>query len=41
VVTTPTRGSAILDLVITNIHSFYDIPTTIVPLGTSDHERVK
>jgi hypothetical protein len=32
VVTTPTRGSAILDLVITNIHSFYDIPTTIAPL---------
>ena len=28
VVTTPTRGSAILDLVISNIHSFYDIPTT-------------
>jgi hypothetical protein len=41
VVTTPIRGSAILDLVITNIHSFYDIPTIIVPLGTSDHKIVK
>ena len=35
VVTTPTRGSAILDLVISNIHSFYDIPTTIAPLGNT------
>lgn len=40
VVTTPIRGSAILDLVITNIHSFYDISTTIAPLGTSNHKIV-
>lgn len=41
VVTTPTRGSAILDLVITNIHSFYDIPSITAPLGTSDHKIVQ
>ena len=41
VVTTPTRGSAILDLVITYIHSFCDIPPTIAPLGTSNDKIVK
>ena len=33
----PTRGEAILDLVITNLDSFYCPPKVSAPLGSSDH----
>lgn len=35
-----TRGSAILDLIITNLHSHYRKPTILAPLGSSDHNCV-
>ena len=41
VVTEPTRGAAILDLVITNMQSFYNKPEIIAPIGTSDHNVIK
>ena len=36
----PTRGSAILDLVITNLQQFYKKPLIIAPVGTSDHSVI-
>ena len=36
----PTRGSAILDLVITNMQQFYQRPLILAPVGTSDHSVV-
>ena len=36
----PTRGSAILDLVITNLQQFYKKPLILAPVGTSDHSVV-
>ena len=36
----PTRGSAILDLVITNMQQFYKKPLILAPVGTSDHNVV-
>ena len=41
VVTVSTRGSTTLDLVITNIHPFYNTPTVLAPIATSDHKIVK
>ena len=36
VVHQPTRGSAILDLIVTNLHRMYEEPQMLAPLGTSD-----
>ena len=41
VVSKPTRGGAILVLIITNIHKFYEAPViTAPPLRSSDHSTV-
>ena len=37
VVDKPTRGAAILDLIITNLHHLYQSPQILAPLGSSDH----
>ncbi|XP_028402121.1 uncharacterized protein LOC114525113 [Dendronephthya gigantea] len=37
VVKTPTRGNAILDLILTNAHLFYERPISLAPIGFSDH----
>ena len=36
----PTRDSALLDLVITNMQQFYKKPLILAPVGTSDHNVV-
>ena len=36
----PTRGSAILDLVITNLQQFYKKSLILAPVGTSDHSVI-
>ncbi|XP_035663512.1 uncharacterized protein LOC118407196 [Branchiostoma floridae] len=35
-----TRADSVLDLIITNVHNQYQTPTTIAPLGASDHNCV-
>lgn len=35
-----TRGSAILDLIVTNLHGMYEDPDILAPLRTSDHNIV-
>ncbi len=40
VVDQPTRESAILDLILTNLHNLYDRPNILAPLGSSDHNIV-
>ena len=40
VVQQPTRDSAILDLIVTNMHNLYCSPTIHTPLGSSDHNVV-
>ena len=40
VVSKPTRGGAILVLIITNIHKFYEAPVITAPLRSSDHSTV-
>ena len=40
VVDKPTRGAAILDLIITNLHHLYQTPQILAPLGSSDHNIV-
>ncbi|XP_035668168.1 uncharacterized protein LOC118410520 [Branchiostoma floridae] len=40
IVKQPTRGSAILDVVITNLAQFYGEPQIIAPIGRSDHACV-
>ncbi|PFX17465.1 Angiopoietin-related protein 3 [Stylophora pistillata] len=40
IVKKPTRKNAILDLVLTNLHQFYDEPCTFPPFGLSDHHTV-
>ena len=40
VVQQPTRDSAILDLIVTNMHNLYCSPTIHAPLGSSDHNVV-
>ncbi len=37
IVTIPTRGNATLDLFITNLNQYYEIPSGLPPLGKSDH----
>jgi hypothetical protein len=36
----PTRGQNILDLVLTNVHKYYNQPETLPPIGSSDHNVV-
>ena len=36
----PTRGSAILDLIIANLSNLYEAPQVLAPLGSSDHNIV-
>ena len=33
----PTKGNAILGLIVTNLESFYNIPVVCSPMGRSDH----
>ena len=40
IVKTSTRGNALLDLIITDIHKFYEDPEVLPPLGLSDHRRI-
>ena len=40
VVKVPTRGTAILDLIITNQPNLYEPPQVLAPLGSSDHNIV-
>ena len=40
IVKKPTRKNAILDLVLTNLHKFYDTPQSFPPFGLSDHNTV-
>jgi hypothetical protein len=40
VVNKPTRETAILDLIITNLHQLYQCPHILAPLGSSDHNFV-
>jgi exonuclease III len=40
IVSKPTRGSNILDKVLTNMHNLYQVPTVYSPLGTADHSVV-
>ena len=40
VVKKPTRGTAILDLILSNAHSFYEEPKVLPPLGNSDHNII-
>ena len=40
VVKVPTRGTAILDLIITNQLNMYEPPQVLAPLGSSDHNIV-
>ena len=40
IVKKPTRKNAILDLVLTNLHHYYDDPCSFPPFGLSDHNTV-
>ena len=40
VVNKPTREDAILDLIITNVKNFYDVPSVSSPVGCSDHVTI-
>ena len=40
VVKAPTRGSSILDLIISNLSKYYQTPQLLPPLGSSDHNIV-
>ena len=40
IVDKPTRRTAILDLIITNLHQLYQSPYILAPLGSSDHNIV-
>ena len=40
VVDTPTRANATLDVIVTNLKSFYLTPEVTNPIGTSDHRAV-
>ena len=40
IVKSPTRGEAILDLILTNMHEFYKSPQILPPIGLSDHNTV-
>ena len=41
IVKKPTRKNAILDIVLTNLHQYYDEPHSFPPLGLSDHNTFK
>ena len=41
IVCSPTRGLATLDLIITDLHNFYDKPRILAPLGSADHSIVQ
>ena len=41
VVKQPTRGSAVLDLIVTNLHNLYSSPSVLAPLGSGDHSIVQ
>ena len=41
VVDQPTRGTSILDLIITNLFHLYEKSHVLAPLGTSDHNSVR
>lgn len=40
IVKKPTRKDAILDLILTNLHEFYDDPRHFPPFGLSDHNTI-
>ena len=40
IVKKPTRKNAILDVILTNIHDYYENPCTFPPFGLSDHNTV-
>ena len=40
IVKTPIRGNALLDLIFTDIHKFYEDPEVLPPVGTSDRRRI-
>ena len=40
IVKSPTRNTAILDKILTNMKGFYDVPEIISPIGMSDHNAV-
>ena len=40
IVKRPTREDAILDLILTNLHDFYDDPRHFPPFGLSDHNTI-
>ena len=40
IVKSSTRGNALLDLIITDIHKFNEDPEVLPPLGSSDHRRI-
>ena len=40
IVTAPTRGSKVLDKVLTNMHALYKTPEVCPPIGTADHNVV-
>ena len=40
IVKKPTRKDAILDLILTNLHDFYDDPRHFPPFGLSDHNTI-
>ena len=40
IVETPTRKDAILDLVLTNLHDYYNKPQIFSPFGLSDHNTI-
>ena len=37
----PTRGQSKLDLVLTNLSTYYDVPRKLSPFGLSDHATIK
>ena len=41
VVKQPTRGSTILDVIVTNLDKVYSSPSIIAPLGSSDHSIIQ
>ena len=41
VVKQPTRGSTVLDLIVTNLDKIHSSPTIIAPLGSSDHSIIQ
>ena len=41
VVKAPTRGTSILDLILTNLSSYFSTPQLLPPLGSSDHNVLR